>query len=138
MRQWKALVLSDDVDAAGVWTDLLARRGLGSVVADFTRGRLEDYLKEPPDLALFVVYRALPAAMSVCRQLRAELVNPILMLGYFSGEDQMLEAYEAGADECIAKPVGSRLLAVKVRAWLRRAWAMPTEAMTARESGGLR
>jgi two-component system OmpR family response regulator len=138
MREWKALVLSDDIESAGVWSDLLTRRGLGSVVVDFTRQHPEDYLKEPPDLVLFVVYRTLPAALPVCRQLRAELASPILMMAYFSSEDDMLEAYESGVDECIAKPVGSRLLAVKVRAWLRRAWTMPNEAMTARESGGLR
>ena len=137
MREWRALLLSDDIEPMRLWAYILDRRGIGSVVADFTQGHPEDYLREPPDLIIFDVYRALPVALSVCRQLRAELVNPILMMGYFSGEPEMLEAYEAGVDECIAKPVGLRLMAVKVRAWLRRSWTIPTEAMSGREAGGL-
>jgi DNA-binding response OmpR family regulator len=50
----------------------------------------------------------------------------------------MVEAYEAGADECIAKPIGLRLGVAKVRAWLRRSWTVPTEALTSLEAGGLR
>jgi len=138
MREWRALLLSDDIEPMRLWAYILDRRGIGSVVADFTQGHPEDYLREPPDLIIFDVYRALPVALSVCRQLRAELVNPILMMGYFSGEPEMLDAYAAGADDCVAKPVGSRLLVAKVRALMRRAWTMPAEAMMPREAGGLR
>jgi two-component system KDP operon response regulator KdpE len=138
MRECKALLLSDDIEPMSLWAHVLTRCGVGSVVADFTRDHPEDYLEEPPDLILFDVYRALPVALSACRHLRAQLVNPILLMGYFSGEPEMLEAYGAGADECIAKPVGARLLAAKVQAWLRHAWTVPTGAMIAREAGGLR
>ena len=138
MRQWKALVLSDDVESVRVWADLLTWHGFGSIVLDLTREHAQDHLEEPPDLVMFVVYRALPAALTVCRQLRAELMSPILMMAYFSGEPEMLDAYAAGADDCVAKPVGSRLLVAKVRALMRRAWTMPAEAMIPREAGGLR
>lgn len=35
----------------------------------------------------------------------------------------MLEAYQAGADDCIPPPVSSRLFQAKIHAWLRRAQA---------------
>jgi DNA-binding response OmpR family regulator len=50
----------------------------------------------------------------------------------------MLDAFEAGVDDCIVKPVGPRLVWAKVRAWLRRAWTMPAAAMSPREVAGLR
>ncbi len=138
MRQWTVLLLSDNADSMRVWHVDLIERGASVVTADYIRQRPEDYVKEPPDLIIINVHRELPAALAVCRRLRAELVNPILMMAYFSGELDMLDAYEAGADDCIAKPIGPYLLWAKVRAWLRRAWTMPAEAMSPRESAGLR
>jgi DNA-binding response OmpR family regulator len=138
MRESKVLLLSDDIEATRPWAYVLGRGGIRSVVADFTRDRPEDYLGEPSDLILFDVVGAVPAALAVCRKLRSDFVDPILMMAYFSGEPQVLEAYEAGIDDCMGKPVGLRLLPVKLQAWMRRAWTVPTEAMVARESGGLR
>jgi DNA-binding response OmpR family regulator len=138
MPGWKVLLLSDDVESLGLWAHGLASRGIGAVVADFTRERPDGYLKEPPDIVIIDVYGATREALSLCRQLRSQLVNPILMLAYFAGEPQMVEAYEAGADECIAKPIGLRLGVAKVRAWLRRSWTVPTEALNVLDVGGLR
>jgi DNA-binding response OmpR family regulator len=138
MRQWTVLLLGDDPESMRVWQMTMTERGGRVTMADITRERAEDFVKEPPDLVIFDVYRALPAAMTACRKLRGELVNPILMVAYFGGEIDMLDAYEAGADDCIARPVGGRLIWAKVRAWLRRAWTMPTEAMSPREVAGLR
>jgi len=104
MRQWTVLLLGDDLESMRVWRFTLTERGARVTMADITRERVEDFVKEPPDLVIFDVYRALPAAMTVCRKLRGELVNPILMVAYFGGEIDMLDAYEAGADDCIARP----------------------------------
>jgi len=138
MRQWTVLLLSDEVEELRLWQLFMVERGANFVTADFTRDRPEDLVKEPPDLIILDVERALPAALAVCRKLRADLVNPILLVAYFSGEIEMLDAFEAGVDDCIPKPVGPRLVWAKMRAWLRRAWTMPAEAMMPREAAGLR
>jgi DNA-binding response OmpR family regulator len=138
MPEWKVLLLSDDVEPLGLWVYALAKRHIDAVVADFTREQPDAYLRAPPDIVIFDVSSAWRHALNVCRELRTQLVNPILMLAYISSEPQMVEAYEAGVDECIAKPIGLRLLTAKVRAWLRRAWTVPTEALTVLDVGGLR
>jgi DNA-binding response OmpR family regulator len=137
MTEWKVLLLSDDIEPLRLWAYGLAQRGVAAVLADFTKERPEQYLNEPPDIVIIDVYGANREALCLCRELRAQLVNPILMLAYITTEPEMVEAYDAGVDECIAKPIGLRLLVVKVRAWLRRAWTVPTEALTVLEMGGL-
>jgi two-component system KDP operon response regulator KdpE len=136
--EWKVLLLSDETEPLRLWAYGLERRGIGAAIADFTKERPEQYLKEPPDIVILDVYGSTREALALCRRLRSQLVNPILLLAYISTEPQMLEAYEAGVDECIAKPVGLRLLSAKARAWLRRAWTVPTEALTGLEMGGFR
>jgi DNA-binding response OmpR family regulator len=50
----------------------------------------------------------------------------------------VLEAYEAGVDEYIVKPVGPLLFVAKVIAWLRRSWTVPAEALDNLEVAGFR
>jgi DNA-binding response OmpR family regulator len=138
MPEWKVLLLSDDIEPLRLWAYGLSQRGIGAAVADFTKQRPEQYLKEPPDIVILDVYGANREALSLCRLLRSQLVNPILMLAYIATEPEMVAAYDAGVDECIAKPIGLRLMTAKVRAWLRRSWTVPTEALTTLEVGGLR
>jgi len=39
----------------------------------------------------------------------------------------MLEAYEAGVDECILKPIHPALFHAKMKAWLRRSWTVSVD-----------
>jgi DNA-binding response OmpR family regulator len=67
--------------------------------------------------------------LNMVRRLRAETIAPILMLMYAVSEDTIVDAYIAGADECILKPIGPTLIIAKVRAWMRRNWTMSSQAM---------
>lgn len=138
MPEWKVLLLSDDTEPLKLWAYGLAQRGISATIADFIKERPEQYLQEPSDVVIIDVYGASREALALCRRLRSQLVNPILMLAYITSEPQMVEAYEAGVDECIPKPIGLRLMVVKVRAWLRRAWTVPTEALTGLAVEGFR
>jgi DNA-binding response OmpR family regulator len=50
----------------------------------------------------------------------------------------MLEAYEAGIDEYILKPIEPSLLHAKVKAWLRRTWSIPVGMLDALKVGDIR
>jgi DNA-binding response OmpR family regulator len=49
-----------------------------------------------------------------------------------------LHGYEAGADECIVKPIGRGLMRAKIRAWLRRSWTVSTDVLSPLDAAGLR
>jgi len=58
--------------------------------------------------------------LELVRGLRAETLNPILMLSPVRSEEFILETYNAGVDDCILKPVNPSLFQAKVKVWLRR------------------
>ena len=55
---------------------------------------------------------------SMLQELRAASRGPILLITSANTVDEVLEANQAGADECLVKPVNPAVLIVKAMAWL--------------------
>jgi len=83
------------------------------------------WAEEATDLIIFDTNPPETLALEVIRELREEAILPILMLTSNRSEGFLLEAYAAGVDECIVKPISPPLLYAKIRAWLRRSWSIP-------------
>ncbi len=67
---------------------------------------------------------------SLCRELRARgLETPVLMLTARTLEDDLVQGFDAGADDYLTKPYRLRELLVRVRALLRRRAGPPGEAL---------
>jgi DNA-binding response OmpR family regulator len=64
-------------------------------------------------------------------KLRQQAVLPILVLTSNRSKEFILNAYEAGVDECILKPIEPILFEVKLKAWLRRSSNVPVDALDA-------
>ncbi len=75
--------------------------------------------------------------IELTRQVRNQVANPILLFTSNRDESHILDAYQAGVDECIVKPVGPQLFLAKVRAWLRRSWAIPGRPLSRVELGAV-
>ena len=92
---------------------------------------------ETPDLMIVDIEPVEVLALKVVRQLREQAVIPMLMLASNQTNKFMLEAYEAGIDEYIVKPVEPSLLHAKVKAWLRRTWSIPVGMLDALKVGDI-
>jgi DNA-binding response OmpR family regulator len=125
----KVLVVSDDLITARTWAYLLSQKGLVSELAGTAGEALALWERDAFDLILIDVVTPALDDIDLCRQLRAMAINPILLLPLRADEAHLLRAYEAGADECILKPISPRLMLSKVLAWQRRAWTVPAEAL---------
>ena len=68
-------------------------------------------------------------AIELTTKLREEAVLPILLLTSLPSDQFMLEAYQAGVDECILKPIHPSLFHGKLKAWLRRSWGVPVDML---------
>jgi DNA-binding response OmpR family regulator len=55
---------------------------------------------------------------SLLKELRAASRGPIILIASANTVDEVLEANQAGADECLIKPVNPAVLIVKAMAWL--------------------
>ncbi|MDI9546117.1 MAG: hypothetical protein QM346_00815 [Chloroflexota bacterium] len=75
------------------------------------------------DLLLLDANHELSAAVQWCQNLKKRFSAPLLVLTSWDNEQEIIELYAAGADECIVRPVASDILWAKMRAWLR--WSPP-------------
>jgi len=133
----RVLVASDDPDTARVWAYLLREKGLSVQLAASTGEALRLWEEQIPDLIVIDTHSD-PEGLQTLGQLRAETIVPILFITSRNDEAHILEAYQAGADECAVKPVSPALFWAKVRAWLRRTWSVPAEGLDSLQTGELR
>ena len=114
------LILSDDPEAARIWSHTLDRQQVESVTRPY--GRVVDLTKglTAYDLVIIDDYQNVTDVFDLCRVVRAANPHPLLLFTYESDERYHLKAYQVGVDECVAKPIGIRLCQQKVFAWLRR------------------
>lgn len=135
----KVLLISDNLDVAQVWSYILTQKGIETSLVtspeDDTTERRPEYAH---DLIIVDKNSAQINVLRLIRHLRNEATVPILLLVPVADEMLMLEAYEAGADEVIAKPIGIQLFLAKVKAWMRRSWTVPTSMLSSFQAGDLR
>ena len=99
---------------------------------------VERWAEETPDIILFDDEPAASSLIDQIRELREQAVVPILLLSSEQADSFILEAYKAGVDEYILKPVSPALLQAKVRAWLRRSWSIPVDMLDSLKVGEVR
>lgn len=116
----RVLIVEDDERLASLTQEYLIRNGLEvGVEADGTRA-IRRILEEQPDMV--VLDLMLPGAdgLTVCREVRPNYSQPILMLTARTDDMDQVLGLEMGADDYVAKPVQPRVLLARIRALLRR------------------
>lgn len=98
---------------------------------------LRCWLEEAPDIIIFDIAPIESLSMNVIKALRTEAVIPILLLTSAHTDKSLLEAYEAGVDECILKPIDPLLFHAKLMAWLRRLAGIPGEPLDSIKVGNV-
>ncbi len=83
--------------------------------------------KHEPDLILLDLMLPGLSGLEVARRVRAKRPVPILMLTARGSEDDVLEGFDAGADDYLVKPFSPKVLVARVRAILRRSGIGPQE-----------
>ncbi len=135
MASFKVLLVCDEPDARQLWADALCHPGLEVLLAGSTREALSCWEQETFDVVVIDVQSQQRDRLNLCQRLRAQAVNPILLLIPKGDESHIMEAYRAGADECIVKPISPTLLLSKLRAWLRRSWTVSAGALDSLQVG---
>ncbi|MCI0578561.1 MAG: response regulator transcription factor [Chloroflexi bacterium] len=124
------LLASDEPMYSRWWRLCLEEEGL-----QVESSTIKELLKRPPTgpfyLVIIDIYRTWDKGLKLCAQLHPDKRVPTLLMTYMSAEPEQLKAYEAGADDCIIKPLTPPLFIAKVKAWLR--WIHP-EALERRDS----
>jgi two-component system OmpR family response regulator len=125
----KVLIVTNQQTTGPLWVFSLQQQQMNVALESDPKRALQRCESESPDLIVMDINLADDVSLRVIKELRAELVTPILILTPARTEDLLLEAYNAGADDCMLKPVSPSLFQAKIKVWLRRSWSMSTDTL---------
>lgn len=116
----KILLVEDDRQLSEMIKDFLESEGL-HVIQEFRGDRVKKSVeKHSPDLIILDLMLPGKDGFSICRDLRPDFNNPILMLTAKSTDFDQVLGLEIGADDYVIKPVEPRVLLARINALLRR------------------
>ena len=133
----KILLVSSQQATSPQWGFNIRQQRLQVVLELQPSRAFERWSQEAPDLVVFDIDPMEALAIDLIRELREQAVIPILMLASNLTDTFMLEAYDAGVDEYILKPIHPSLLRAKIKAWLRRSWSIPVDKLVSLQVGSL-
>lgn len=131
----KIFVVCDQSDTAPVWGYILGQKGLTVVLETSREKAVDRWTTEFPDLVVIDIDIPHSDRMELYKRFRAVSVAPILLFLPAYHETQILEAYAAGVDEVVVKPVSPAIFLAKILAWTRRSWTMPLDGLSLVKAG---
>lgn len=117
---YRILIVDDEIEIVELVRDYLEREGFGVITAGDGQAAMETARRQKPDLIVLDVMLPKIDGFEVCRQLRGEMVAPILLLSAKGQEVDKILGLGLGADDYITKPFSPGELVARVKAHLRR------------------
>jgi len=118
----KILVVDDDWLNRELIEVYLKDAGYECLLANNGDRALEIAQSNPPDLVLCDVQMPGMSGYEVCRHLKSNPLTqfvPVVMVTAMEGDEEKIQAVEAGADDFVSKPFNSILLLTRVKSLLR-------------------
>src|SRR5512142_2938399 len=112
------LIISDQQESVAVWETLFSQRGCIVLMEKNIPDALQSARLVGPSLMIIDLKLPKPERLTLLTGLRAASRGPILMLITANTVDEIVEANQEGADECLVRPVNPAVLVVKAMAWL--------------------
>lgn len=116
----RVLIVCDQSDTAPLLGYMIREKGLNAIIETSVQRALNRAIDLVPELVVIDVNAEHAERMRLIKEYRKLTQNPILLFLPTQNETQILEAYEAGVDECIVKPVSPAIFLAKITAWARR------------------
>ncbi len=127
------LIVEDEKDISDILSLQLKNKGHNvTVIADGAEA-LEQIQNNDHQTDLYILDRMLPgtSGLEICKFLRMfkkTKAMPILMITAMTRPEDIIEGLDAGADDYITKPFDTTILMARVRALLRRAEVLQSNA----------
>jgi DNA-binding response OmpR family regulator len=125
----KVLVVSNSMTTGPLWAFSLQGQNFDVVMEQNPTKMLRRWAEEVPNLIVVDINTTEPTLLTMISSLREESVVPVLFLTQNKPEEYILQAYDAGVDECVVKPISPSLFHAKIKAWLRRSSSVPMYAL---------
>lgn len=116
----RVLVVDDDIQLCELLGEVLENEGYHVDTVHCGESALEFIQSHPIDLVLLDVMLPNLSGIQVARRICQRFATPILMLTALNDDASMLDGYQAGADQYIAKPFNVPELLTRIKVILRR------------------
>ena len=124
----KILLVDDEAQMVTFLERLFADSGYATVTAQDGMNALREFFVSRPDVAIIDLLMPQMDGFELCRRIREISHIPILVLTGLEQVSEKVNAFNAGADDYVTKPVSGRELIARVEACLRRSqWPPATE-----------
>lgn len=124
----RILIIDDDPATTDLFTLMLQQSIPAEVITANSSTEGIALSKEfHPDLIMLNLMMPVMNGIDVCREMRKFYQRPILVLSAINQPELIARALDAGADDCLLKPVGRSMLTTRINGLLRRATTMPAE-----------
>jgi DNA-binding response OmpR family regulator len=133
----KVLIVSNQQTTGPLWVFSLQQQKLNVALEAVPANTLARCEAESPDLIILDINLPEEPTLELIRGLRAEMLTPIMLLTPVRTEQFVLDAYQAGVDDCIPKPVSPSLFQAKVKVWLRRFGSISADTLNPLKVGTL-
>ncbi len=117
----RVLVVDDEPQIVRALKVVLREAGFDASAAETAAEALDAAAVRPPDAAIIDLVLPDGDGIELTQRLREWSEMPILVLSAVGEESQKVRALEAGADDYVTKPFGTRELVARLNAALRRA-----------------
>jgi DNA-binding response OmpR family regulator len=137
MLESSVLIYSDEPSTGRIWGILAADLHCRPIAVSSLQAAIDAVEECYPEVIVIDAGFRQTNALAICTALREHSGNAVLVLTPINNESHTLEVYQAGADDCIVKPISPALFAAKLRVWLSRAQLTRPEALSKIVIGGL-
>jgi two-component system KDP operon response regulator KdpE len=131
----KIFVVCNQRDTAPVCGYILRQRGLVVILETSLEKAIDRWSTEMPDLVVIDLTVDHTERMELYQRFRAVSVAPILLFLPTYHETEILEAYHAGVDDVVIKPISPPIFLAKILAWGRRSWTVPLDTLNLIKAG---
>jgi two-component system KDP operon response regulator KdpE len=121
----RILVVDDEPQIRRVMRATLVAEGYEVLDARSGEDALELIRAERFDLALLDINLPGISGIATCREIRTTSDLAVIMMTVRNGQQDKVEALDAGADDYVTKPFGMSEMLARIRAALRRPMASP-------------
>ncbi|MBT3336551.1 MAG: response regulator transcription factor [Anaerolineae bacterium] len=116
----RVLIICDQTETAPLLGYMIREKGLNAIIETSVQRALQRAPEIMPELIVIDVNAPHDERISLAKKYRALSKTPILLFLPAHHETEIIEAYQAGVDECIVKPVSPAIFLAKITAWSRR------------------
>jgi len=124
----RVLLVEDDLDLLNSTAYALRRERFEVIEARDGVQALHRWKVERPDLIVLDIGLPRQDGFHLLQRVRETSATPVIVVTGRTDEQNIVRAFNLGADDLVAKPIVAKLLALKIRALLRRAAPVAVEA----------